>query len=84
MNEVQFMNNKKFTSTIKALKVNDIIYINAINLNVRQIDFLRKLIKEGTLTPDREELDKMIVESAHPKFISGECIAPQMTYVKVR
>lgn len=71
---------KAFEKNLNECESGEVIYINAINLTANQISILRKHIKSGHLTPDAEELDRMIVKDAQPDFISGDKIAPQMFY----
>lgn len=71
-----------FKKEIATAKTGSKIYMNTINFSLASIDLLRKYIQDGTLSPDEEELKKCIVPEALPKFRSGECICPQMTYVK--
>jgi len=42
---------------------------------------LRLMIQSGELTPCEVELEKVIIKDEIPKYMSGECIAPQMEYI---
>lgn len=67
---------------IWALSPNEHFYINAISCTEKAIDALREMIIDGTIELDEVELGRTIVPSARGKFLTGECIAPQMDYIK--
>lgn len=71
-----------FKKKIAEAQAGDKIYMNIINFSVPAVDLLRKFIQDGTLSPDEDELQKAVVPEALPKFRSGECLLPQMTYVR--
>lgn len=71
-----------FKKKIAELPVGKRVYMNVINFSEASIDLLRKYIQDGTLSPDEEELQKCIIPEALPKYRSGGCLAPQMTYIK--
>lgn len=73
-------NIRTYKSMIANAKPGDKFYLNAINASKSMIEYTRELIRTGKIKPDQNELDKMIVESAHKRFLTGACIAPQMTY----
>ena len=77
------MNIRGFKSTIEHLEPGEAIYINSINLSPRCIDQLREYVKDGTLTPDISEVEKMIVPDSIEKVMTGEMICPQMNYTKI-
>ena len=64
------------------LKPNEHFFVNAINCSEKAIDALREMIIDGTIELDEEHLKALIVPSAWCKFLSGECISPQMEYIK--
>lgn len=76
------MNKKQFITAINQTPAHEWVYINAINLKIPAIDTLREYIRSGVLIPNLDELKKMIKPDAISKFLSGECIAPQLTYKK--
>ena len=71
-----------FKKKIAEAQPGDTMYMNTINFSVSAVDLLRKFIQDGTLSPVEEELQKSVVPEALPKFLSGECLLPQMTYVR--
>lgn len=76
------MNSRVLTKTIKTLKVNEEIYINAINLTPSAFKNLKKLIQNGILTPKEKEVKTLYknIESV----MKGKTILPQMTYIKTK
>ena len=68
----------------KYMEVRDIVYINAINLNKRDIDTLKYLIEVGCLAPITEELRKVVKPNVMGDFMSGYWIFPQMYYIKLQ
>ena len=72
----------EFKKKIAEAQPGDKMYMNVINFSTGSIDLLRKFIQDGTLIPDEEELQKHIVPEALNKYRSGECIVPQMVYVR--
>ena len=77
------MKKNELITAVESMKEGETIYINAIGMTVKQIDILRRYIKLEILSPDPEELSKMIKAEYHYEFYSGEKIAPQMIYVKM-
>ena len=77
------MRTAEFKKSIQALKPGEQVYINSINLTVKQIDVLRQFIKSQVLTPDISEVEKMIVPDSIEKVMTGEMICPQMNYIKI-
>ena len=67
---------------VREMNVGESIYINAISCTSSMISFLKSAIIDGTLQPDPTEIDKIIKPESRTKFLSGDCIAPQMTYIK--
>lgn len=59
------------------------LLINSLNISKVEILELKKLIKEGVVTPDEKVLRKYIKEEELPKYKSGEAICPYMTYTKL-
>ena len=74
------MNIRSYKKMIREAQIGDTFYFNAINGSISMIEYTRELIKAGKITPDGEELNKMIKADAQYKFYNGESIAPQMTY----
>lgn len=76
------MNSRVLTKAIKTLKVNEEIYINAINLTPSAFKNLKKLIQNGILTPKEKEVKTLYkdIESV----MKGKTILPQMTYIKTK
>lgn len=59
------------------------LLINSLNISKVEILELKKLIKEGVVTPDEKVLRKYIKEEELSKYKSGEAICPYMTYTKL-
>jgi len=74
------MNIRSYRKMMREAQIGDEFYFNAINGSISMIEYTRELIKAGKITPDGEELNKMIKPEAQYKFYNGESIAPQMTY----
>ena len=55
------------------------IYVNAINLSVKEIDYLRESIKTGKITVDERTLN-MFVPEAREKARTGDILAPGGDY----
>ena len=73
---------KQLEMYVWQLKPNEHFFVNAINCTEKAIDALREMIIDGTIELDEEHLKSLIVPKAWGKFLSGECIAPQMEYIK--
>ena len=71
----------KFVSRICNASPDDIVYINAINLSVRDVNNLRRFIVEGKLEPVFDEVKKCVKPAAIPDVMSGFTICPQMFYL---
>ena len=54
------------------------IYVNILNLSLREIDALRNLIKKGILMP---QLTEIIDPNYLSDYQNGKCLAPQCTYI---
>ena len=63
--------------------VGELCFINAIGLTPRAIDLLREYIQKNKIVPVESELIKVVKKESVDKFMSGEAIAPQMTYIKI-
>lgn len=74
----------ELSKTVNSLRVGESFYANAIGFGLMAIELLKGYIKLGVITPDRDELNAMIKPEAQQKFIDGECLAPQMTYIKIK
>ena len=68
---------------IKSADKGENLLINSLNISNGEIFELRKLIKEGVVTPDEKILRKYFKEEELPKYKSGEAICPYMTYTKL-
>lgn len=66
------------------LKPNEHFFLNAINCTEKAVDALREMIIDGTIELDEQQLKALIVPNAWCKLLSGECISPQMEYIKRR
>lgn len=53
----------------KEMKSGDRVYINSISCTTRDVNTLRKLIRNGELKPDEEILRKCVVDSAVHAFM---------------
>lgn len=76
------MTYNQFKKAIANTEYGKKIFVNAINLTINQIDLLRTSIHNGILTPDHDELAKVIKPEYINEYISGCSICPQMTYIK--
>lgn len=76
------MNIRTYKRYISNLEVGESFYLNTINASIAMIEYTRTLLQTGVIEPDKQELDKVIKKEFQYKFLSGEAIAPQMTYVK--
>jgi hypothetical protein len=63
--------------------IGEFCFINAIGLTPRAIDLLREYIQKSKIAPVETMLIKMIKKESIDKFLNGEAIAPQMTYIKI-
>ena len=69
---------------ISELNPGETFYLNAISASVGMVELTRELIKNGTITPEPEELSRVIKPEFHERFLNGESIAPQMVYIKLK
>ena len=76
------MTERQFRKKIENLKIGETIYINAINLSINQIDYLRCAIRYGILRTDLDELKQKIKPEYIKEYWDGTKICPQMTYIK--
>lgn len=74
---------REIKNVVGGLCKGETVFINALGLTDKAIDALRSYIECGELQPEAEQLHALIVPQAWCKYISGECIAPQMEYVKM-
>lgn len=63
------------------MKPGDSFYFNAIAGSINMIEYMKGLVREGKIAPDKEELDRVIFKDAQEKFLKGEALAPQMVYI---
>ncbi len=54
------------------------IYINALNLNLYEIDVLRDLVKKRILIP---QLTEIMEQNYLSDYYNGKCLAPQCNYI---
>lgn len=73
---------KQLKEYVWQLKPNEHFFLNALNCTDKTIEVLRDMIADGTIDLDEEQLKVLIVPKAWGKFLSGECISPQMEYIK--
>ena len=66
------------------MKTGEIVYLNCINATVKEIEFLRYAIRNHMLEPDRKHLDEIITPKFLDHYLSGEFIAPQMFYKRIK
>jgi hypothetical protein len=74
---------REFKNFYKNVKIGDSFYLNAIGTNKKVIDYVRMLIQTKEIAPKKEEIEKIIKKESINKFLTGEAIAPQMTYIKI-
>jgi hypothetical protein len=74
---------REFKNFYKNVKIGDSFYLNAIGANKKVIDYVRMLIQTKEIAPKKEEIEKVIKKESINKFLTGEAIAPQMTYIKI-
>ena len=75
------MDIRGYKRCISKLQKGDKFYLDAINASIAMIEYTRKLIQSDVIVPDKQELDKVIKRECQYKYLSGEAIAPQMTYI---
>lgn len=78
------MNIRGYKKALRELKVGETFYLNIISASLAMADYTKELIKNGTIAPEKSELEKMIVPDAIERFLSGDALAPQMTYIKLK
>lgn len=74
---------REFKNYYKSLNIGDNFYLNAIGANKNVIDYVRTLIQTGEIAPIKEEVERLVKKESIDKFLNGEAIAPQMTYIKI-
>lgn len=74
---------RELNKNVNSLHTGETIFINALGLTNKALDALRSYIECGVLQPEAEQLHSLILPKAWCKYISGECIVPQMEYVKM-
>ena len=80
--KVRSMNVRWFENQVAKMESGTKFWLNAINCSVRSIESLRRMIKQGVLVVDEQELRNFIKPEALDKFRSGDSICPQMLYMK--
>ena len=73
---------KQIKDEINDMELGEEIFINALNLNVKCIEFLKKLIADEVLTLNDRSLNN-IVKDAQYEYLVGENILPQAKYIKI-
>lgn len=73
----------RISKYIAKLDKGDSFFVNTINGNSIEISFLKLLIQHGKVVPDIDELKRVVVPEAIDSFMNGDCIFPQMTYIKM-
>lgn len=74
---------REFKNYYKSINIGDNFYLNAIAVKENVIDYVRTLIQTKEIAPVKEELERIVKKESINKFLSGEAIAPQMTYIKI-
>jgi len=77
------LNTREFKNFYKSLNIGDNFYLNILGVNENVIDLLQEYIQLDKIAPLESELIKMVKKENINKFLSGEIIAPQMTYIKI-
>lgn len=72
----------QLSSFIREAHKGEILSINSINLKVSEIQELKRFIKKGVITPNKEYLSKSFTEKELPMFLSGEKIHVYGEYIK--
>ena len=78
------LNIRSFKKFISTTGEGDIFYLNAISASPKIIEYVKQLIKDGYITPDKDELNKTIKEEYHSRFLHGVALVPQMNYIVIR
>lgn len=73
---------KQIKDEINDMELGEEIFINALNLNVKGIEFLKKLIADEVLTLNDRSLNN-IVKDAQYEYLTGKSILPQAEYIKI-
>lgn len=73
---------KQIKDEINDMELGEEIFINALYLNVKGIEFLKKLIADKVLTLNDRSLNN-IVKDAQYEFLTGKSILPQAEYIKI-
>lgn len=76
------MSVRQLNEELNSLKIQEHVYINAINLSECAIELLRGWIKSAMLIPVEEEVRKMMKPEVFDKVMDGTIICPQMTYFR--
>ena len=74
------MNYRTLIKEVNSLRPSECIYMNAINFSINSIETVRKMVKNGVLIPDIEEVKKAYKDV--DAVMTGKVVFPQMTYIK--
>lgn len=74
------MNYRTVIKEVNSLRPSERIYINAIGLSLKGVDTVIKMVKNGVLIPNIEEVKRTYKDI--DAVMSGEVVIPQMTYIK--
>ena len=77
------MKTNRIANHIAKLNKGDSFFVNIINGKPYEISFLKLLLQYGKIIPDPDELKRVVVPEAIDDFMNGNCIFPQMTYIKM-
>lgn len=69
---------------IESMELGEKIYINAVNLNINCIDYIRHQIFIGNIAPDMYIIKENVKHEFWNEYRSGCSIYPQNTYIKIR
>lgn len=68
---------------IKKLEAGAFFYVNAINLTVKEIAYLKTAVRSGRAIPTPETVDHLVnTDEVRYAVMNGEIIAPQGVYTK--
>lgn len=73
---------REIKNEIEDMELGEELFINALYLNSKGVDFLKSLIANGVLTLNDRSLNN-IVKDAQYEYLVGEKILPQADYIKI-
>ena len=71
---------REIKNEIEDMELGEELFINALYLNSKGVDFLKSLIANGVLTLNDRSLNN-IVKDAQYEYLVGEKILPQADYI---